>query len=492
MADKMRRCFSKQKNGSSNSNAFVDVRDHNNSEFCIKEWTDKTGSMNPTPSSNGNISSASVHGALKEHLTTYCKARNEFLHICGAFRQEMSRLENMEEALFNNVMKGTVSEFHLTSLQMQFEVCSMLFNQEREQKVLLLELISQNMQRNNNANNTCSEHDPPATEHDQKRKPVVENSNGSAARVSSPSEVHTSAVLRNNFSDRYSCGRTRLELNRVRFGHSHGMFATFGNEQFWYAFMVFLDSFQTKTLQMACCPHFLVFSFYSIFGLSFRMNRGSIQISHLILDNIVSLEALKVWVRRGKTRLSVSCGRALSVTNTPIPVFYDPREENNCIYYVGHYLPSKSNVKELSITICKEFSMQIILEFVNFDHALARAMNTTSKDDRNTCVKSENVHYYVKEEEGEDYLLFHNQRNYILQEASSTISMMPNKNDDVSSSEGKMSLNSDDLKSFSPSMDIVQKNFIHLSCGRTRHDLNKQRVGYNHGMFASFGVQEFW
>jgi hypothetical protein len=490
MADKMRRCFGNQRNGSSKSNAFVGARDHNNSEFCIKEWTDKMGSINPTPSSNGNISAASVNGALKEHLTTYCKARNEFLHICLSFRQEMSRLENMEESLFNNVMKGTVNEFHLTSLQMQFEVCSMLFNQEREQKVLLLELISQNMQRNNNANNTCGENDPPATEHYQKSKPAVENSIGNGARVSSPSDVHTSAFLRDNFSDRYSCGRTRLELNRARFGHSHGLFATFGNEQFWYASMVFLDSFQTKTLQMACRPHFLVFSFYPISGLSFRMNHGSIQISHLILDNIVSLEALQVWVRRGKTRLSVSCGRALSVTNTPIPVFYDPREDNNCIYYVGNYLPSKSNAKELSTTMRKEFSMHIILEFVKFDDALARAMNTTSEDDRN--IKSENVHSYVKEKKEEDYLLFYNQRNHILQEASTNIAMMPDKYDDISSSEEKKSLNSDDMKSSSSSIDMLQKNFIHLSCGRTRHDLNKQRVGYNHGMFASFGVQEFW
>jgi hypothetical protein len=73
-------------------------------------------------------------------------------------------------------MKGTVNEFHLTSLQMKFKVCSMLLNQEREQKVLLLELISQNMQRNNNANNTCGENDPPATEHFQTSKPAVENS----------------------------------------------------------------------------------------------------------------------------------------------------------------------------------------------------------------------------------------------------------------------------------------------------------------------------
>ncbi len=221
------------------------------------------------------------------------------------------------------------------------------------------------------------------------------------------------------------------------------------------------------------------------------MNHGTIRISHLILENIVSLNPLQVRVRRGKTRLSVTCGRALSVMNTPIPVFYDPREDNTYIYYVGHYLPLQSTTKELSITACKEFSMHIILEFVKFDDALARDMNTcvlTSKDARNTCIKSENFHSNVKEEE-EDYLLFHNKRNCIFREASTTSSIIPHKND-VSSSEGNRVLSSDDRKS--SLIGIVQKSFSHISCGRSRQDLNKQRVGHNHGMFASFGNQDFW
>jgi hypothetical protein len=107
----------------------------------------------------------------------------------------------------------------------------MLFHKQREQKVLLLELISQIMHRNNSASNICSRKKLPAAEMthsevNQKSNPTVENSIERGARMSSPVDVHFS-------HRRHSCGRTRLELNRVRFGHSHGMFATFGNEQIW-------------------------------------------------------------------------------------------------------------------------------------------------------------------------------------------------------------------------------------------------------------------
>lgn len=221
------------------------------------------------------------------------------------------------------------------------------------------------------------------------------------------------------------------------------------------------------------------------------MNHGSIQISHLILDNIVSLDPLLLRVKRGKTRLNGTCGRALSVTNIPIPVFYDPREDNAYIYYFGHYLPLQSTTKEISITASKEFSMQIILEFVKFDDALARDMSTcllTSKDIRSTCVKSESFHSTVKEEE-EDYPLFHNKRNRILREVPTSISMLLDKND-FSSSEENRALSSDDKNA--SSIGIVHKIFSHTSCGRSRQDLNKERVGHNHGMFASFGNQDFW
>lgn len=217
------------------------------------------GSKNPTPCSKGYISSESIHGALQQHLASFFNARNEFLYISRAFRQEMSRLENTEEALFNNIMKGTANELHLTSLQMQFEVCSMLFNQLREQKVLLLELISQNIQKNNNRSNIYSRNNLPAVETThpeayQKSNLIVENSIESGARMSSTVDVHSSVDQSNNFSHRRrSCGRTRLELNRVRFGHSHGMFATFGNEQFWYASLVSLFAIPTKTLEMPMC-----------------------------------------------------------------------------------------------------------------------------------------------------------------------------------------------------------------------------------------------
>jgi hypothetical protein len=175
----------------------------------------------------------------------YVNARGGYLNVCRTFRQEFLRLENFEETLFSNIMKGTVNETHLTTLQMQFEVCSRLFNQQREKKVVLVELISQNLQRKS-SNDICGNNNyfmkELASEKaarkligDKKRIEQAEDTIDYNVSLSSMTDKHSSVQHLKSISIRHSCGRTRQDLNRLRLGHGHGMFATFGNEQFWYA-----------------------------------------------------------------------------------------------------------------------------------------------------------------------------------------------------------------------------------------------------------------
>lgn len=199
--------------------------------------------------------------------------------------------------------------------------------------------------------------------------------------------------------------------------------------------------------------------------------------------------------------MSLDCGRALSVTNNPIPVFYDPREDNNCIYYIGHYIPLPSTAKALSITSSKDFSMHVILEFVKFDDLLAKAMSTSLlnyEDDREACVKEEICFSKVKKETQLDQdrqpVNETNYRRNILRRSprnkSSSRSIVDNNS--VSSYEENTMLSPDFVNNCSSTLALLEKSPMHRSCGRTRQDLNKIRLGHSHGMFASFGNQEFW
>lgn len=65
-------------------------------------------------------------------------------------------------------------------------------------------------------------------------------------------------------------------------------------------------------------------------------------------------------------------------------------------------------------------------------------------------------------------------------------------NNSISTSEEKTMLSPDFVNTCSSTLALLQKSPIHISCGRTRQELNKKRLGHSHGMFASFGNQEFW
>ena len=80
---------------------------------------------------------------------------------------------------------------------------------------------------------------------------------------------------------RQSCGRTRQDLNKMRLGHSYGMFASFGNDEF--------------------CT---------------RRRGGCFQIPHLILSPSSKESSMsrqqQLQIKTGKTKLKRICGTTLS------------------------------------------------------------------------------------------------------------------------------------------------------------------------------------
>lgn len=185
------------------------------------------------------------------------------------------------------------------------------------------------------------------------------------------------------------------------------------------------------------------------------------------------------WIRKGKTRLNLNCGRALSKMNKSIPVFFDPKDSDQCIYYVGHWMPVPFTTKELTASSNNEFSMRITLRFNNFDVILARELNIlrsgTEDDMERTMVKQE-------EEKMEENHSCPNQSTHYHTKMSTA----------------KRSRTSISFACLPPSpaekytLATLHESALRRSCGRTRENLNKMNLGHRHGMFASFGNQEFW
>lgn len=126
---------------------------------------------------------------------------------------------------------------------------------------------------------------------------------------------------------------------------------------------------------------------------------------------------MKFFVRRGKTRLFLNCGRELSRMNSPIPVFVDPREDDACIYYVGHWMLLPWSAKELPISNNMEFSMHITLQYIKFDDFLATAMSYNilgAGNKRKALVKEEDNFLEFHEEENINLSLsYHWHRNSV-------------------------------------------------------------------------------
>lgn len=200
---------------------------------------------------------------------------------------------------------------------------------------------------------------------------------------------------------------------------------------------------------------------------------------------------MKFWIQKGKTRLNLNCGRALSKMSNPIPVFYDPRESDMCIYYVGHWRPLASTTKDLSASSRKECPMHITLQFNNFDSSLAQTMQRIMmrhEDERKLVIKKESFSPIVKEEDQ----LEHDQSLHSGTCQNHEMRCRSNK----SSTSSRFNMDIDPFHSseeaFYNTNAFLHKSNIRRSNGRTREDLNKLRLGYCHGMFSSFSNQDFW
>jgi len=123
-------------------------------------------------------------------------------------------LQTIEETLFND--DAVVSEAKLESYEVQFEVCSGFFTVQRERKVMLMSLLHQ---RNSSKTNNVFFGNKQNNEHTRQKEANI-----------MPNEVENH---HNSNQIRHSCERTRQDLNKMRFGHSYGMFASFGHDEFW-------------------------------------------------------------------------------------------------------------------------------------------------------------------------------------------------------------------------------------------------------------------
>ena len=168
-------------------------------------------------------------------------------------------------------------------------------------------------------------------------------------------------------------------------------------------------------------------------------------------------------IKTGKTKLKRLCGSTLSRMREVLPVFF-AYPGDACIYYVGNWKPLATTETPSN----KEFIIE--LEFCNFDDTIAKAMSNSSEP--KVSVK-EDVCSVIKKEEA------HCQESLLL----------PSLRPRTLSSSSAMAINGPKKIAFT---EEILGAFTHFSCGRTKKDLNKLRLGHNHGMFASFGNQEFW
>ena len=125
---------------------------------------------------------------------------------------------------------------------------------------------------------------------------------------------------------------------------------------------------------------------------SFRKKHGRIQISHLILKSLDPLtsKVLYFGVQKGKTRLNLECGRALYEIKNHIPVFFDPKEDGRCIYYIGHWIPSPFVAAG---HLASSISIRVSLQFSMFDDFLASDMSCSmwSAANERASVKEEDI-----------------------------------------------------------------------------------------------------
>jgi len=116
---------------------------------------------------------------------------------------------------------------------------------------------------------------------------------------------------------------------------------------------------------------------------STKTRNGVIVVSHLILNNEFNefakhpLQHQKLYVGKGKTNRKLNCGRALAKMQKSIPIFFDPKEKDTCIYYVGHWKPLSCTAQEFDppkFVQGKNRVMYIELKFDRFDEDLANAI----------------------------------------------------------------------------------------------------------------------
>ena len=90
----------------------------------------------------------------------------------------------------------------------------------------------------------------------------------------------------------------------------------------------------------------------------------------------------------------LNCERALSRMKAPLPVFYDPRKIDKCIYYVGHWLPLHVTARQKSFSLQSHDGEDILetsieLEFDKFDDNLAKSMTVPDEMVPDAFVKTE-------------------------------------------------------------------------------------------------------
>ena len=116
---------------------------------------------------------------------------------------------------------------------------------------------------------------------------------------------------------------------------------------------------------------------------STRTRNGVVEVSHIILNNQYNIfakqesETQKLYVGEGNTNRKLDAGRALAKTEKSIPLFFDPKEKDTCIYYVGHWKPLGSTAKEFNPPqpfLGRNRVMYIELQLDKFDDDLADAI----------------------------------------------------------------------------------------------------------------------
>jgi hypothetical protein len=169
--------------------------------------------------------------------------------------------------------------------------------------------------------------------------------------------------------------------------------------------------------------------------------------------------------------------------NNSIPVFFDPKNSDKCIYYVGHWVPVPFTAKELPTSSSNEFSMCVSLQFSSFDVALAKEMVLCGSG-----MEDEKERNMVKKEGGE----IKENLTCLTQSTGYHMKSSATKRLRTAGSFAFSPTSLGETYTCPTSLTTLKESAIRRSCGRTRETLNMMNLGHRHGMFASFSNQEFW